>query len=251
MGLWNSLPGVEPVKGFKSAKVAANRIWDRIQRLGEAAPLPARRVPVAPGRPGATGTTGRYPPRLARRDRRHVALHPQQRNHRGFPQQDGVDYPPSLRLPQLRKLQTPAEGLMWLTVMGLRSRHRCWRRAHPNSDSRWTPQVGSDQTVRRNCLRALVDLVRFELTTSSMPFKKYQSLTDVLTRNKRLSTRRRGLRWTPRGEFLGVWTPSGLQNSTLGMAPWRALMRARLPAGLIVVCRRRQQSVSIYGGCPS
>jgi len=28
-----------------------------------------------------------------------------------------------------------------------------------------------------------VDLVRFELTTSSMPFKKYQSLTDILAKN--------------------------------------------------------------------
>src|ERR1017187_9920559 len=33
--IWNSLPGVEPVKGFKSAKAAASRIWVRIQTLGE------------------------------------------------------------------------------------------------------------------------------------------------------------------------------------------------------------------------
>ena len=31
----NSLPGVEPVKRFKSPKAAVNRIWERIQRLGE------------------------------------------------------------------------------------------------------------------------------------------------------------------------------------------------------------------------
>ena len=37
VAIWNSLPGVEPVKGFKSAKTAASRIWERIQRLGEAA----------------------------------------------------------------------------------------------------------------------------------------------------------------------------------------------------------------------
>ena len=37
VGIWNSLPGVESVKGFKSAKTAASRIWQRIQRLGEAA----------------------------------------------------------------------------------------------------------------------------------------------------------------------------------------------------------------------
>jgi len=34
--IWNGLPGVEPVKSFKSAKTAAAKIWDRIQRLGEA-----------------------------------------------------------------------------------------------------------------------------------------------------------------------------------------------------------------------
>src|SRR4051794_15267591 len=33
---WNSLPGVTPVKKFKSVKGAAGKIWQRIQRLGEA-----------------------------------------------------------------------------------------------------------------------------------------------------------------------------------------------------------------------
>jgi len=37
VALWNSLPGVEPVERFKSAKAAANRVWARIQGLGEAA----------------------------------------------------------------------------------------------------------------------------------------------------------------------------------------------------------------------
>ena len=37
VAVWNSLPGVEPAKGFKSAKTAASRIWERIQGLGEAA----------------------------------------------------------------------------------------------------------------------------------------------------------------------------------------------------------------------
>jgi hypothetical protein len=37
VAIWNSLPGVEPVKGFKTAKVGASRIWERIRRLGEAA----------------------------------------------------------------------------------------------------------------------------------------------------------------------------------------------------------------------
>jgi hypothetical protein len=35
VAIWNSLPGVEPVKGFKSPKAAANRIWEPIQGLGE------------------------------------------------------------------------------------------------------------------------------------------------------------------------------------------------------------------------
>jgi Protein of unknown function (DUF3489) len=35
VAIWNSLPGVTPVKGFKSAKTAAGRIWEQIQKLGE------------------------------------------------------------------------------------------------------------------------------------------------------------------------------------------------------------------------
>jgi hypothetical protein len=35
VAIWNSLPGVKPVKSFKTAKVAAGRIWDGIQSLGE------------------------------------------------------------------------------------------------------------------------------------------------------------------------------------------------------------------------
>jgi hypothetical protein len=37
VAIWNSLPGVKPVKAFKSAKAAASRIWERIQGLGEGA----------------------------------------------------------------------------------------------------------------------------------------------------------------------------------------------------------------------
>jgi hypothetical protein len=44
-----------------------------------------------------------------------------------------------------------------------------------------------------------VDPVRFELTTSSMPFRKYQSLAGVFTENKRLRGRRFGRRGTLRG----------------------------------------------------
>ena len=35
VALWNSIPGVKAVERFKSAKAAANRIWERIQGLGE------------------------------------------------------------------------------------------------------------------------------------------------------------------------------------------------------------------------
>jgi hypothetical protein len=65
--IWNSLPGVEPVQGFQSAKAAAGRIWGRIQNLGEnpepKAPTkptsakPARRV--APSPPKSTQKTTR------------------------------------------------------------------------------------------------------------------------------------------------------------------------------------------------
>ena len=34
VAIWNSIPGVKPVKSFKTAKVAAGRIWDGIQSLG-------------------------------------------------------------------------------------------------------------------------------------------------------------------------------------------------------------------------
>lgn len=37
VAIWNSLPGVAPVKSFKSAQTAASRIWKQIQSLGDAA----------------------------------------------------------------------------------------------------------------------------------------------------------------------------------------------------------------------
>jgi hypothetical protein len=60
--IWNSLPGVEPAKGFKSAKAAASRIWTRIQTLGEGAepkaPTKAKGAkqarPVAPAKAKAS-----------------------------------------------------------------------------------------------------------------------------------------------------------------------------------------------------
>jgi hypothetical protein len=38
VALWNSLPGVTPVKSFKSSQAAAARVWKRIQGLGEVQP---------------------------------------------------------------------------------------------------------------------------------------------------------------------------------------------------------------------
>ena len=74
-----------------------------------------------------------------------------------------------------------------------------------------------------------MDLVRFELTTSSMPFKKYQSLTGFFTRNKRLSTRPRGLRWTPRG---GFWASGLHADSGTPRTGWHvACFPARAVAG--------------------
>ena len=78
-------------------------------------PPPRRSAPVAADRPAATGPTRRDSDGLAGRDRHHVALHPQQRHHRGLPQQDGNHDQARLWLPELRKLQTPGEADVWLT----------------------------------------------------------------------------------------------------------------------------------------
>src|ERR1019366_3349374 len=99
-------------------------------------------------------------------------------------------------------------------------------------------------TTLPKLLKGLVDLDGFEPSTSSMPFKKYQSLTATSTRNKRLSAQGFGRRWTPQGDSWGVWTPRGLQDSTLGTGTWLA-SRALLQAVLIVVCWRRQQWISL------
>ena len=45
VAIWNSLPGVKPVRNFKTAKVAAGRIWDCIQTLGDAPKPKAERKP--------------------------------------------------------------------------------------------------------------------------------------------------------------------------------------------------------------
>ena len=46
VAIWNGLPGVKPVQGFKGAKAAASRIWERIQGLG---------APEQPAKPKAKG----------------------------------------------------------------------------------------------------------------------------------------------------------------------------------------------------
>jgi Protein of unknown function (DUF3489) len=54
VAVWNSLPGVEPVKRFKSSNSAAGRMWDRIQGLGEAA-KPKEERKAKGGAPAAKG----------------------------------------------------------------------------------------------------------------------------------------------------------------------------------------------------
>ena len=58
---WNGLPGIEPVKKFKNAKIAASRIWERIQSLGEAAKPaaePAKPKADKNAKPGAQAAKG-------------------------------------------------------------------------------------------------------------------------------------------------------------------------------------------------
>jgi hypothetical protein len=45
VAIWNSLPGVKPLKNFKTAKVATGRIWEQIQTLGDAPKPKAERKP--------------------------------------------------------------------------------------------------------------------------------------------------------------------------------------------------------------
>jgi Protein of unknown function (DUF3489) len=54
VAIWNGLPGVEPVKKFKNSKIAASRIWERIQGLGEAA-KPKEERKAKGGAPAAKG----------------------------------------------------------------------------------------------------------------------------------------------------------------------------------------------------
>ena len=71
------------------------------------------------------------------------------------------------------------------------------------------PEVTEDKGDR------LVDLVRFELTTSSMPWKPDQSLADECTRNKRLARRRFGRHLDAVTSSMAFRTPpdsTGLRN---------------------------------------
>ena len=72
----------------------------------------------------------------------------------------------------------------------------------------------------------MVDLKGFEPLTSSMPFKKYQSLAGRNDGNTRLSVSRRGRRWTPRASFLafGLHADSGTPPRWTGTR--RAFTRA-------------------------
>jgi hypothetical protein len=89
----------------------------------------------------------------------------------------------------------------------------------------------------------VVDLKGFEPLTSSMPFKKYQSLTDITTENTRLSG---GHDLDASGRHGGLF--HGLDSvRTPGLHTWNGTgvpSRARLPAVVIVVCWRRQHFVS-------
>ena len=44
--IWNSLPGVNPVKKFKDRQTAVSRIWKALQTLGEATPAAAAEEPT-------------------------------------------------------------------------------------------------------------------------------------------------------------------------------------------------------------
>lgn len=44
LAIWNKLPGVEPVRKFRSRAAAAARIWQQIQTLPTSAPHPARKA---------------------------------------------------------------------------------------------------------------------------------------------------------------------------------------------------------------
>jgi hypothetical protein len=60
VAIWNSLPGVQPVKKFRDHKAAARRVWERIQGLGALAqPAPSAKAKAArPAKGGARAARG-------------------------------------------------------------------------------------------------------------------------------------------------------------------------------------------------
>jgi hypothetical protein len=54
--IWNSLPGVAPVKKFKDRQTAVSRIWKALHRLGQAAPEAAAADEPMPVPEAATAT---------------------------------------------------------------------------------------------------------------------------------------------------------------------------------------------------
>ena len=67
LAIWNSLPGVTPVKRFKTSNAAASRIWERIQGLGEAAKPEAEPAkPKADRKPKAGARTAKGAPAKAK-----------------------------------------------------------------------------------------------------------------------------------------------------------------------------------------
>src|ERR1039458_5153208 len=90
----------------------------------------------------------------------------------------------------------------------------------------------------------MVDLVGFEPTTSSRPFKKYQSLTDTSARNKRLRKRPHGRRWTPRGTFWASGLHADSRNSTSGTGTRRAFPRA--VAGCSHCCLPKETTIGFH-----
>ena len=58
VAIWNSLPGVKPVKSFKTTKIAAGRIGEQVQSLGET-PKPKAERKAKAGAQAAKGAPAR------------------------------------------------------------------------------------------------------------------------------------------------------------------------------------------------
>lgn len=58
MAIWNCLPGVTPVTRCQSPKVAASRVWKRIQGLGAQPEQPAQPKAAKKAKAGARSAKG-------------------------------------------------------------------------------------------------------------------------------------------------------------------------------------------------